>query len=368
MSAIDSTPSTSDARAAAQVASVVVLRLADFAARPLAEQAQLSERLEVALAAAIEPLDPAGRIVLDAPEGAALALLGEPSDALDVGARVQAAAPALPLCVGINHGPVRLARDRSHGPALVGDALTAGAHIAGFATPGGTLVSRSFRDALAAVAPARAKRLRPAGTFTDATVRAHEVFAADRAAPAASARRWFLIGAVGVVGIVAAGLAVRRTRHLAALEAQRPATVEFAVSPSGEVLVDGVVRGTTPPLQRIEVSPGRHTIEVHNGNHAPVKLQVELAARETVTVSHDFPPPPVIAEPLPAVAEPPAAPAAAPPKAAAAARPRPVPPAAAKNGRPAPAQKSGDPAIRKFKEDIRQAGRQASEFFRGLGR
>lgn len=357
-----SMPSSPGARAAAQAASVVVLRLADFAARPLAEQVELGERLEAALGAAIEPLDPAGRIVLDAPEGAALALLGAPADALEVGARVRAAAPALPLCIGINHGPVRLARDRAHGPALVGDALAAGAHIAGFAKPGATLVSRSFRDALAAAAPAAARRLRPAGTFTDASIRAHEVFAADRAAPASSGRRRFLIGAVGVVGIVAAGLAVRHRRHAAALEAQRPATIELAISPSGEVFVDGVSHGMSPPLRRLEVSPGRHRIVVRNGNHAPMRSEVELASRETVTVTHDFPPP-VVAEP--AAVETPAA-AAAPPARAAAARPK--PPAAAKNGGAAPAKNGDGPSFRKFKEDVNQAGREARDFFRGLGR
>src|SRR3989304_6053401 len=144
-------------------ATVVFLSLAEFGARPVAEQAQLKEDLEAALATAIAPLAAADRIVLDAPEGTAVVLLDGPAAALDLGERVRAA--ALPLCIGINHGPVKLALNGAHGPVLVGDALAAGAAVAAFASPGQVLVSRSFRDALADAAPERADALLPAGTF-----------------------------------------------------------------------------------------------------------------------------------------------------------------------------------------------------------
>ena len=46
--------------------------------------------------------------------------------------------------------------------------------------------------------------------------------------------------------------------------------------------------GTSPPLARLEVSPGSHIIEVVHGKFAPVRLEVDLAPSEVVTVKHAF--------------------------------------------------------------------------------
>ena len=145
-------------------ATVVFFGLADFGTQPVAAQAQLKEGLEFAIAAALAPIQPDERIVVETRDGAAVVLLDEPDAALDLGERVRAAAPALPLRVGINHGPVKLALAGAHGPALLGDVLAAGAAVAGFAKPGATLVSRSYREALARTAPNRAKTPRSART------------------------------------------------------------------------------------------------------------------------------------------------------------------------------------------------------------
>jgi hypothetical protein len=127
--------------------------------------------------------------------------------------------------VSLNHGPLRVAPD-DHGELwLTGDAIAAGASIAGLAEPGRILASRAFRDALQPVDPERAAGLRPAGTFTDAASRAHELYAfeASAADPRAQVgtggprrRRLFLIGALSIAGLLAAGLAVRAARRAAA--------------------------------------------------------------------------------------------------------------------------------------------------------
>ncbi|MCZ7566320.1 MAG: hypothetical protein M5U08_23045 [Burkholderiales bacterium] len=276
------------AEANALPASVVFLRLADFGAKPVAEQARLKEGLEDALEAAIAPLDAARRIVLDAPEGAAVVVLDGAETALALGERLGATATGLPLAVGINHGPVRLAAPGAHGPALVGDALAASAAVAEFAQPGAMLVSRSFRDALAESAPERAEALRPSGTYTDATVRAHELFAPGGAQAGSRRRRAFVLGTLGVFGILAAGVAVRRTRHARAERSRQPALLALAVRPWGDVYVDRERRGRTPPLEQLEVPAGRHTIEVRNGDNAPLTLQVDLQPGQSMTVRHAF--------------------------------------------------------------------------------
>jgi hypothetical protein len=340
----------------AHSADIVFFSLAEFGARPVAEQAQLKETLDAALAAAIAPVPAAERIVLETREGAAVVLLDGPVSALDLGDRVRTAAPALPLSIGINHGPVKLTLNGGHGPALFGDGLAAGASIAGFAQPGATLVSRSFREALVDSAPDRAESLQPAGVFTDAAVRSHEVFAPGRKSGAFRRRRLLVLGTLGVAGILAAGVVARRARQRALASARTPALVALAITPGGEVLVDGQVRGMTPPLKALELAPGRHTIVVRTGAHAPLTTQVELGPGERYSLRHDFPPPappPVVAT-TPAPAKPVAAPATTP----------------AKPQRPASTTttKKPSPGGRNVKEDFRQAGREMRDFFRGLVR
>jgi PEGA domain len=336
-------------------ATVVFFGLADFGTQPVAAQAKLKEGLEFALAAALAPIKAAERLVVETRDGAAVVLLDEPDAALDFGNRVRAAAPALPLCIGINHGPVKLSLAGPHGPALVGDVLAAGAAVAGFAKPGATLVSRSYRDALAQAAPHRAKSLRPAGVFTDAAVRPHELFAPSAGAAVSHRRRLLLFGAVGAVGILGAGVVKRRARLRAEAEAAArvPAVVSLAITPGGEILVDGRAQGMTPPLKTLELAPGRHDIVVRTGAHTPLTTRVDLAPGERFTLRHDFPPPP----PAPKVAEVPAKPVT---QANAPAQQKPQHPTStttAKREQP-----------RSIKEDFRQAGREMRDFFRGLAR
>lgn len=343
-------------------ATVVFFGLAEFGVRPVAEQAQLKDALEVALAAAVEALPPAERIVVDTRDGAAVVLLDSPAAALDVGDRVRAAAPSLPLSIGINHGPVKLALNGAHGPALFGDGLAAGASIAGFAKPGATLVSRSFREALAESAPDRADSLRPAGVFTDAAVRSHEVFAPGRTTRAKRRRRQLVFGAFGVAGILATGIVVRRARLRAAAEARAPAVVALAITPGGEVMVDGRTHGMTPPLKTLELAPGRHTIVVNTGDHAPLTTRVDLAPGERFTLQHDFPPPPPTPEATPPQPSPAPAAKATPPAPARAPAP-PKRPAAKTTAPP-----KNPPQERDFNRDVRRAAREMRDFFRGLVR
>jgi len=343
-------------------ATVAFFSLADFGARPVAEQAQFKEALEVALKDAVESLRAEERIVVDTREGAAVVLLDGPAAALDLGERVRAAAPTLPLSIGINHGPVKLALNGAHGPLLFGDGLAAGASIAAHAQPGATLVSRSFRDVLANYAPDRADSLRSAGAFTDAAIRSHEVFAPGRKGGASRRRRQFVLGTLGVAGILAAGVVARRARHRAAAEARTPAVVALAITPGGEVLVDGRTHGMTPPLKTLELAPGRHTIVVNTGAHAPLTTRVDLAPGERFTLQHDFPPPPVTANSAPVEVTPAPEPAPAPAPA------MPERPKTAARAAPKKQPAQSPPRGRDVKEDFRQAGREMRDFFRGLVR
>lgn len=73
-------------------------------------------------------------------------------------------------------------------------------------------------------------------------------------------------------------------------EAPPPAkgTVHIAISPWGQVEVDGTPVGTTPPLTRLELAPGAHTITVRNEDFPPHTQRVQVDADRPVNIKHRF--------------------------------------------------------------------------------
>ncbi|HVB48707.1 MAG TPA: adenylate/guanylate cyclase domain-containing protein [Burkholderiales bacterium] len=65
-------------------------------------------------------------------------------------------------------------------------------------------------------------------------------------------------------------------------------TVALAIAPWGEVLVDGNVRGISPPLNSIELSPGAHTIEIRNTTFPSYVERIEVQPGQQVRVRHLF--------------------------------------------------------------------------------
>jgi serine/threonine-protein kinase len=62
----------------------------------------------------------------------------------------------------------------------------------------------------------------------------------------------------------------------------------LAVSPWGEIHVDGKKRGLSPPTKELRLPPGRHTIEIRNGTFPPHTATIEVSADEPVRVTHSF--------------------------------------------------------------------------------
>jgi hypothetical protein len=215
-------------------------------------------------------------------------VLGNPPAALDIAQRcMNASAAGVSMAVAINHGAIRLALDGSGQQGLIGDAVGAAAAIAHFAGPARLFVSRSFREALSEHSPARAICLRPAGIFTDANVRTHELFAPDHAS--ALRRRKFLaaLGALVLIGIFATLVHFHDTIQRE-LRAGQPALLAFNLYPDGEVFVDGVARGKSPPLATLRLEPGLHTIELKRRGEIPFRTSVDLQSGRTTSVEYAF--------------------------------------------------------------------------------
>jgi hypothetical protein len=191
-------------------ASVVFLKMQDFARRPVTEQARLRAQLEAVMAVTACELGERDCIVLDASDGAAVVVLRDPQGALRLAERaLSAGAAGLSLSVGINHGAVQLAGDGHGGEGMVGDGIAVAANAAAFASPQQILISRAFREALAEAAPGAEAALVPMGTFTDAGLRTHELFRGEARAARRRGRRYIALSLAAFIAVVGAGVALR---------------------------------------------------------------------------------------------------------------------------------------------------------------
>jgi len=66
------------------------------------------------------------------------------------------------------------------------------------------------------------------------------------------------------------------------------ATVLLAIAPWGEVYVDGKLVGVSPPVNKIDLMPGRRTIEIRNGAFPVYTEQIELKAGQSIKIRHKF--------------------------------------------------------------------------------
>jgi serine/threonine-protein kinase len=64
--------------------------------------------------------------------------------------------------------------------------------------------------------------------------------------------------------------------------------VAFAVTPWGEVHVDGRMRGVSPPLQELRIAPGKHVVEIRNSTFPPFRETIDVPADGAVRVKHKF--------------------------------------------------------------------------------
>lgn len=78
------------------------------------------------------------------------------------------------------------------------------------------------------------------------------------------------------------------TRETPAAVAKPMARLALAVTPWGEVYVDGRRKGISPPLAEIKLAPGKHTVEIRNTTFQPYTKTVELEAEGRLKIKHKF--------------------------------------------------------------------------------
>jgi len=180
------------------VCSVMFLDIVDYSKRSIGDQQHMKQTFNELLARALEPVPPRDFIVLDTGDGAAIAFLGDPEDALSAGIAVRKSIASLPPAIlsvrmGINLGPVRLVWDINAQMNILGDGINVAQRVMSFAEPGQLLASRSFYEVVSRLSRDYASLFSDLGTRTDKHVREHEVYAVAEGArlerPADTPRR-----------------------------------------------------------------------------------------------------------------------------------------------------------------------------------
>ena len=84
------------------------------------------------------------------------------------------------------------------------------------------------------------------------------------------------------------------SRYKAVPQAEAPAAavgaamITLAIAPWGEVFVDGNRIGVSPPVNEVEVAPGKRKIEIKNGAFPVYTQIVEIKADQKVRIKHKF--------------------------------------------------------------------------------
>lgn len=387
------------------IGSVLFIDIVGYSTCTVPDQLEMKELFNAMLGEAVQNVAPSERIMVDTGDGAGIAFLGDPEDALFAALSLRDSIEAGKLTVGapgfvrmgINLGPLKIVRDINGHTNMIGDGVNDAQRVMSFAEPGQVMVSHSYFDIISRFSRDYTQLFVYEGTRQDKHVREHEVYrfgplkdsglaeklrdrsrarhtgGAEHFAPpsgfinrqaatspqsgAQTAKKIALrpgliaslIGGATLVGAVwswtgkpvsqpaisraaqapasmmqepaqqlqkanaaqpaETRIAARNTdatskRAAAASSAPpadnadkgakhaeapaKPGTVTLAIRPWGEVYVDGGKRGVSPPVKSLSLAPGKHRIEVRNGDFAPYKETIDVKSGAETTVQYVF--------------------------------------------------------------------------------
>ncbi|MES2365180.1 MAG: serine/threonine-protein kinase [Pseudomonadota bacterium] len=78
------------------------------------------------------------------------------------------------------------------------------------------------------------------------------------------------------------------TQSPAPAVASGDASLSFAITPWGEVYVDGKKMGAAPPLKELKIPAGKHLIEIRNMDFPPYSKTIDLQANSTKKIKYIF--------------------------------------------------------------------------------
>lgn len=165
------------------ICSVVFLDIIDYSKKSVSEQIDDKSYFNSIINEAIKDTAQNDRIILDTGDGASIALLGAPEEALFVSLTIRdgllknkANGPQFDVRIGINLGPVRVVSDINGRPNIIGDGINVAQRVMSFAEPNQILVSRSYFEVTSRLTKEITGMFSYFGVKQDKHVREHEVY------------------------------------------------------------------------------------------------------------------------------------------------------------------------------------------------
>ncbi len=163
---------------------IVFLDIIDYSIKTDSEQIAVKNQFNNLINISLKDIAQNDRIILDTGDGAAIAAMGSPEDALFMAMSIRDGilkgnihSPA-PLYVrfGINLGPVRVVNDINGQPNIIGDGINVAQRIMSFAKANEILVSRSYYEITSRLTEEISRMFDYSGVKHDKHVREHEVY------------------------------------------------------------------------------------------------------------------------------------------------------------------------------------------------
>ena len=166
------------------ICSIVFLDMIDYSKKPDSEQIDFKNQFNDFINIALKDIAQNDRIILDSGDGAAIAYMGSPEDALFMALNIrdsimknnESGQSLIYVRFGINLGPVRVVKDINGRPNIIGDGINVAQRIMSFAQPNQILVSRSYYEITSRLTQEISQMFDYSGVKHDKHVRDHEVY------------------------------------------------------------------------------------------------------------------------------------------------------------------------------------------------
>jgi len=166
------------------IGSVLFIDIVGYSTRTVPDQLQMKEVFNAMLAGAVQNVAPNERIMVDTGDGAGIAFLGDPEDALFAALSLRDAIETMGVEVGepgfvrmgINLGPLKMVRDINGHTNMIGDGVNDAQRVMSFSEPGQVMVSHSYYDIISRFSRDYTQLFVYEGTRHDKHVREHEVY------------------------------------------------------------------------------------------------------------------------------------------------------------------------------------------------
>ena len=166
------------------ICSIVFLDIIDYSKKPDSEQIDVKNQFNDFINIALKNIAQNDRIILDTGDGAAIAYMGSPEDALFMALNIrdsiiknnESGESLIHVRFGINLGPVRVVKDINGRPNIIGDGINVAQRIMSFAQPNQILVSRSYYEITSRLTQEISKMFDYSGIKQDKHVREHEIY------------------------------------------------------------------------------------------------------------------------------------------------------------------------------------------------